>query len=89
MKNLTKTEFKFYDECETIADYIEEHLYDTVAWQLPVDVEDVWPKGLGDENYANKIHDKAMAQVIAIMASRINGLADEMNDYHEYKSNTK
>ena len=89
MKNLTKTELKFYDECETIANYMEEHLYNTVQWQLPVDAEDVWPKGLGDENYANKIHDKAMAQVIAIMASKINGLADEMNDYHEYKSNTK
>lgn len=89
MKNLTKTEFQFYDECETIAGYIEEHLYDTVAWQLPVDVEDVWPRGLGDENYANEMHDKAMAQVIAIMASRINGLADKMHDYHEYKLNTK
>ena len=89
MKNLTKTEFQFYDECETIADYIEEHLYDTVVWQLSVDVEDVWPRGLGDENYANEMHDKAMAQVIVIMASRINGLADKMQDYHEYKLNTK
>lgn len=83
MKNLTKTEFKFYDECETIANYMEEHLYNTIMWQLPLDVEE------DDENYANEMHDKAMAQVIAIMATRISGLADEINDYHEYKSNTK
>ena len=89
MKNLTKTELKFYDECETIANYMEEHLYNTVQWQLPVDVEDVWPKGLGDENYANEMHDKAMAQVIALMATRINGLADKIEDYYQYKSNTK
>ena len=89
MKNLTKTELKFYDECETIANYMEEHLYNTVQWQLPVDVEEVWPKGLGDETYANEMHDKAMAQVIAIMATRINGLADKIEDYYQYKSNTK
>ncbi len=83
MKNLTETKFKFYDECETIANYMEEHLYNTIMWQLPLNVEE------DDENYANEMHDKAMAQVIAIMATRISGLADEINDYHEYKSNTK
>ena len=65
MKNLINTEFQFHDECETIADYIEEHMYDTIAWQLPIDVEDP------DENYANEMHAKAMEQVIAIMATRI------------------
>ena len=79
MKNLTKTEFKFYDECETIANYMEEHLYNTIMWQLPLDVEE------DDENYANEMHAEAMEQVIAIMASRISGLADKINDYHEHK----
>ena len=65
MKNLINTEFQFHDECETIADYIEEHMYDTIAWQLPIDVEDP------DENYANEMHAEAMEQVIAIMATRI------------------
>ena len=37
MKNLINPEFAFIDECETIADYIEEHLYNTIAWQLPID----------------------------------------------------
>ncbi len=64
LKQLIDPDFQFHDECETIADYIEEHLYDTVAWQLPVDVEDP------DEKYFNEVHAKAMEQVIAIMASR-------------------
>ena len=64
MKDLIDPNFQFIDECEAIADYIEEHLYDTVAWQLPVDVEDT------PENYANEVHAKAMEQVIAIMAAR-------------------
>jgi len=64
MKNLINPNFEFIDECETIADYIEEHLYDTVAWQLPVYFEDA------DENYANEVHAKAMEQVVAIMAAR-------------------
>jgi len=68
MKNLTKTEFKFYDECETIANYMEEHLYNTVMWQLPLDVENDF---YGDENYANEMHAEAMEQVVAIMATRM------------------
>ena len=83
MKNLTETEFKFYDECETIANYMEEHLYNTIMWQLPLDFEE------DDENYANEMHAEAMEQVIAIMATRINGLADKIEDYYQYKSNTK
>tara|TARA_R100000773_G_C4142326_1_gene68116 strand:+ start:55 stop:297 length:243 start_codon:yes stop_codon:yes gene_type:complete len=79
MKNLIDPNFPFFNECETIADYIEEHIYDTIAWQLPLDTENP------DENHANEMHAKAMAQVIAIMATRINGLADEINDYHEHK----
>lgn len=72
MKNLINTEFQFYDECETIANYMEEHLYNTIMWQLPIDVEDP------DENYANEMHAEAMEQVIAIMATRISGLADKI-----------
>ena len=64
MKNLIDPNFAFIDECETIADYIEEHMYDTIAWQLPLDVEDP------NENYANEMHAKAMEQVVAIMAAR-------------------
>mgnify|MGYP003116754908 CR=1 FL=1 len=68
MKNLTETEFKFYDQCETIANYMEEHLYNTIMWQLPLDVESDF---YGDENYANEMHAEAMEQVIAIMATRM------------------
>ena len=74
MKNLINTEFQFHDECETIANYMEEHLYNTIMWQLPIDVEDP------DENYANEMHAEAMEQVVAIMATRISDLADEMQD---------
>ena len=72
MKNLINTEFQFHDECETIANYMEEHLYNTIMWQLPLNVEE------DDENYANEMHAKAMEQVIAIMATRISGLADKI-----------
>ena len=72
MKNLINTEFQFHDECETIANYMEEHLYNTIMWQLQIDVEDP------DENYANEMHAEAMEQVIAIMATRISGLADKI-----------
>lgn len=57
-------DFAFIDECEAIADYIEEHLYDTIAWQLPIDEHH------SDENHANEMHATAMNQVIAILASR-------------------
>ena len=63
-ENLIDFNFTFYDECVTIADYIEEHLYDTITWQLPLDVEDP------DENYANIVSAEAMEQVIAILATR-------------------
>ena len=72
MKNLINTEFQFHDECETIANYMEEHLYNTIMWQLPIDVEDP------DENYANEMHAEAMEQVIAIMATRISCLTDKI-----------
>ncbi len=64
MKNLINPKFAFIDECETIADYIEEHLYDTIAWQLPIDEHH------SDENHANEMHAEAMEQVVAILASR-------------------
>ena len=86
MENLINPDFQFHDECETIANYMEEHLYNTIMWQLPLDVESDF---YGDENYANEMHAEAMEQVIAIMATRINGLADKIEDYYYYKSNTK
>ena len=64
MKDLINTNFEFIDECETIADYIESHLYDTVMWQLPLEVEDSY------ENYNNEMHAEAMEQVVAILATR-------------------
>ena len=64
-ENLINPDFAFIDECETIADYIEEHIYDTIAWQLPLDVEDP------DENYANAISAEAMEQIVAIIATRM------------------
>ena len=63
-ENLINPEFAFIDECETIADYIEQHIYDTISWQLPLDVEDP------DENYANIVSAEAMEQVVAILATR-------------------
>ena len=87
MKNLTETEIKFYDQCETIANYMEEHLYNTVQWQL-----DLNALGLPDDEEIdeyNEMHAEAMEQVIAIMATRISGLADKIEDYYQYKSNTK
>ena len=56
------SDFAFIDDCETIADYIEAHLYDTVLWQLPD--EDI------DEDDYNEVHATAMNQVVAIIASR-------------------
>jgi hypothetical protein len=59
-------DFAFIDECDAIADYIEELLYDTVAWQIPYGAD--MPEE--DEDYANEMHATAMNQVIAILASR-------------------
>jgi hypothetical protein len=87
MKNLTETELKFYDQCETIANYMEEHLYNTVQWQLKLDGHEL-PDDEEIDEY-NEMHAEAMEQVIAIMATRINGLADKIEDYYQYKSNTK
>ena len=88
MQELNGPNFKFYNECETIADYIEQHIYDTVHWQLPNPSSPVDPDDEEMDRY-NEIHAKAMAQVITILATKVYGLADEMNDYDEYKSNTK
>jgi len=65
MKDLINPNFAFIDECETIADYMEEHLYNTVMWQLPLEVEDSY------ENYNNEMHAEAMEQVVAILATRM------------------
>ena len=64
LKQLVDQDFAFIDECESIADYVEELLYDTVAWQLPIDEHH------SDENHANEMHAEAMRQVIAILATR-------------------
>ena len=69
LKQLIDLEFQFHDECVTIADYIEEHLYDTLLWQLPIGDEDIYQSNEDVDNY-NEVHAKAMEQVIAIMASR-------------------
>jgi len=87
MKNLINTEFQFHNECETIANYMEEHLYNTVQWQLKLDGHEL-PDDEEIDEY-NEMHAEAMEQVIAIMATRINGLADKIEDYYYYKSNTK
>ena len=63
MRDLINPDFVFIDECETIADYIETHLYDTVHWQLPNFTEDL-------DKY-NKMHAEAMEQVVAILATRM------------------
>ena len=70
MKKLINTEFQFYDKCETIANYIEEHLYDTLLWQLPISDEDIYESDEDVEKY-NEMHAEAMEQVVAIMATRI------------------
>jgi hypothetical protein len=69
LKQLIDPDFAFIDECETIADYIEEHLYDTLLWQLPIDDEDIYQSNEDVDNY-NEVHAKAMEQVVAIMAAR-------------------
>lgn len=66
-EHLINPDFAFIDECETIADYIEEHIYDTIAWQLPLDVDVEDP----NENYANIVSSEAMEQVVAILATRM------------------
>ena len=62
-------DFAFIDECETIAEYMEEHLYDTLLWQLPISDEDIYQSNEDVDNY-NEVHAKAMEQVIAILAAR-------------------
>jgi len=69
LKQLIDLEFQFHDECVTIADYMEEHLYDTLLWQLPIDDEDIYQSNEDVDNY-NEVHAKAMEQVVAIMAAR-------------------
>jgi len=65
MKELINPNFKYIDECEAVADYMEEHLYDTLAEQLPIfNDEELY------EDYFSAIHAEAMEQVVAIMVSR-------------------
>jgi len=89
MKDSIDFDFEFFEKCETIADYMEGHLYDTVHWQLPSPASPYDPDHEEDVDRYNEMHSKAMAQVITIMATRLSDLADEMQDYHEYKLNTK
>ena len=71
MKDLINTNFEFIDECETIADYIESHLYDTVHWQLPSPTSPYDPEQDEDMDRYNKMHAEAMEQVVAILAIRM------------------
>ena len=71
MKDLINKDFEFFDDCETIADYMEEHLYDTVNWQLPSPLSPYDPEHEEDMDRYNEIHAKAMEQVVAIMATRM------------------
>ena len=68
-ENLINPDFIFIDECETIADYIEGHLYETLLWQLPVSDEDIYESDEDVEKY-NEMHAEAMQQVVAILATR-------------------
>ena len=70
LKQLIDPEFVFIDECETIADYIEEHLYNTVHWQLPNPTSPLDPDDEEDMDKYNEMHAEAMQQVVAILASR-------------------
>ena len=71
MKDLINSDFAFIDECETIADYIEQHLYDTVHWQLPSSTSPLDPDDDEDMESYNEMHAEAMEQVIAILATRM------------------
>ena len=70
MKDLINPDFVFIDECETIADYIESHLYDTVHWQLPSPLSPYDPEHEEDMEQYNKVHAEAMEQVVSILAVR-------------------
>jgi len=70
MRDLINPDFVFIDECETIADYIETHLYDTVHWQLPSPTAPTDPDHDEDMDRYNKMHAEAMEQVVAILATR-------------------
>jgi hypothetical protein len=71
MKDLINPDFVFIDECETIADYIESHLYDTVHWQLPSPTSPYDPEHDEDMDRYNEMHAEAMEQVVAILATRM------------------
>ena len=70
MRDLINPDFVFIDECETIADYIETHLYDTVHWQLPSPTAPTDPDHDEDMDRYNEMHAEAMEQVVAILATR-------------------
>ena len=71
MKDLINPDFEFIDECETIADYMEGHLYDTVHWQLPSPLSPYDPEHEEDMDRYNEVHAEAMEQVVAILATRM------------------
>jgi len=70
MRDLINKNFVFFDECETIADYIQTHLYDTVHWQLPSPTAPTDPDHDEDMDRYNEMHAEAMEQVVAILATR-------------------
>jgi len=71
MKDLINPDFAFIDECETIADYIESHLYDTVHWQLmTLNIPSPTSPDEDMDRY-NEMHAEAMEQVVAILATKM------------------
>jgi len=67
ISELINEDFKWIDECEDIAEVIEEQLYDTICWRL--DEADAIPDD-DDGEAMNALHAEAFEQVIAILASR-------------------
>ena len=66
ISELINEDFKWIDLCEDIAEVIETQLYDTICWEMPCD--DIPDDD--DGTLENELHAEAMAQVIAILASR-------------------
>jgi len=66
ISELIDPDFKWIDECESIAEVIETQLYDTICWEIPtVDIPED-----DDGEAMNELHAEAFEQVIAILASR-------------------
>ena len=60
MIHLINPNFKHINKCVSIADYMEEHIYNTVLHQLQI----------SEEEEENGTHEIAVKQVVAILAHR-------------------